>query len=235
MKAMIFAAGKGTRISRHLSGEPKCTVMVAGEPLIHYTVRKLNEYGVTDITLVVGYHHDYIRKALADLSVNFVYNPFFEVSNSIGSAWFAKEALCGDDLLLMNGDVYMEDALIASLVSGKYAVPTLFSDETRKEEADYKFYYQNGKLLAYGKELTGDQITGEYIGVAIVNKDFLPTFRTRLEQMVDDGILTVWWENVLYTLSDDGADILVKDVNGKFWAEVDYIEDYQRIKSFAEG
>ena len=43
----------------------------------------------------------------------------------------------------------------------------------------------------------------------------------------------LWWENVLYELSEK-EDIYVKDVNGKFWAEVDYIEDYNRIKNYVE-
>ena len=233
MKAVIFAAGRGTRISRHLSGEPKCTVSVNGEPLIRYTVRMLEKHGVGDITVVVGYSHQYVRKALEGLGVEFRYNPFFDVTNSIGSAWFARDKFDGDDLLLMNGDVFMEDSLIERLVNYKNDKPTMFSDETRKEEADYKFFYKDGRLIDYGKELTGDRITGEYIGVAIINKGFADTFRNQLDEMIGTQQHNVWWENVLYTLSDK-TDIHIVDVSGSFWAEVDYIEDYQRIKAFAE-
>ena len=233
MKALIFAAGRGTRISRYLSGEPKCTVDVGGEPLIHYTVRMLKANGVNDITLIVGYNHECIRRALADSNVNFVYNPFFDVTNSIGSAWFARDTFGGDDMIFMNGDVFMEESLIKELVAFKNDGPVMFSDETRKEEADYKFYYENGRLIDYGKELTGDRITGEYIGVAVINKEFLPEFKNHLEAMVSTQQHNVWWENVLYTLSDKMA-IKIVNVAPKFWAEVDYIEDYERIKAFVE-
>ena len=234
MKALIFAAGRGTRISRYLSGEPKCTVDVGGEPLIHYTVRMLKANGVEDITLIVGYNHECIRRALSDRNVNFVYNPFFDVTNSIGSAWFARDTFGGDDMLFMNGDVFMEESLIKELVNFKHGGPVMFSDETRKEEADYKFYYENGKLIDYGKELKGERITGEYIGVAVINRDFMPSFKEQLEKMVSSQQHNVWWENVLYTLSDK-IDIKVVNVAPKFWAEVDYIEDYERIKAFVEG
>ena len=231
MKALIFAAGRGTRISRYLSGEPKCTVTVGDEKLIHYTVRMLKSKGVEDITLIVGYNHECIRSALADMDVTFVYNPFFDVTNSIGSAWFARDAFGGDDMLLMNGDVFIEEKLIDELVNFKNAGPVMFSDETRKEEADYKFYYQDGKLIDYGKELTGDRITGEYIGVAVINKEFMDDFRAQLEYMISTQQHNVWWENVLYTLSHK-KDINVVNVAPLFWAEVDYIEDYERIKVF---
>ena len=39
---------------------------------------------------------------------------------------------------------------------------------------------------------------------------------------------SVWWENVLYGMAKE-REIYVKDIRGKFWAEVDYIEDYERI------
>ena len=39
---------------------------------------------------------------------------------------------------------------------------------------------------------------------------------------------SVWWENVLYGMANE-REIYVKDIQGKFWAEVDYIEDYERI------
>ena len=41
----------------------------------------------------------------------------------------------------------------------------------------------------------------------------------------------VWWENVLYSLSDQRF-IEIRDIGGRFWAEVDYIEDYERISEF---
>ena len=39
---------------------------------------------------------------------------------------------------------------------------------------------------------------------------------------------SVWWENVLYEMTRE-RDVYVQDVGGRFWAEVDYIEDYERI------
>ena len=46
MKALLLAAGKGTRISRYLGGNPKCTVNIGDEILIHYTVSLLKKKGI---------------------------------------------------------------------------------------------------------------------------------------------------------------------------------------------
>ena len=107
MKVLILAAGRGTRISRYLSGKPKCTVDIGGgQCLIEYTIDLLHSRGIQDIGIVLGYEAQVIREVLADKGVSFFYNPFYDVTNSIASAWFAKEFLTGDDLLIMNGDVY---------------------------------------------------------------------------------------------------------------------------------
>lgn len=234
MKALIFAAGRGTRISRYLNGNPKCTVQVGNEALIHYTVRMLKKHGVDQIALVVGYQQQAIRSVLRDFDVSFFYNPFFDVTNSIASAWFARDFIAGDDILFMNGDVFMEEALLQELLAQKCTGSVLFSDESRKEEADYKLYYENGRLLKYGKELTGSDVTGEYIGVARVDRDFLPQFSARLNEMISSQQHGVWWENVLYSLSDCRF-VEVRNISGRFWAEVDYIEDYERIAEFVKA
>ena len=233
MKALIFAAGRGTRISRYLNGNPKCTVHIGNEPLIHYTVRLLQKHCVTDIALVVGYQQQAVRDVLKDVSVTFYDNPFFDVTNSIASAWFARDFIAGDDILFMNGDVFMEESLLDELLRQNCTGSVLFSDESRKEEADYKLYYENGRLLKYGKELTGADVTGEYIGVARIDRGFVPQFSQRLNEMIASQQHGVWWENVLYSLSDRQF-VEVRDISGQFWAEVDYIEDYERIAEFVK-
>ena len=232
MKALILAAGRGTRISRYLEGNPKCTVNIGGTSLIRYTIELLNSFGINDIGIVLGYRKQIIRTELADMNVHFFENPFFDVTNSIASAWFSHEFLTDDDdILIMNGDVYLDREIMPLILNTTPdRTPLLFADETRREEADYKFCYRDGILLKYGKELTGDDITGEYIGVARLSRTYLPRFREKLMSMIDEQKHSVWWENVLYELSHESA-VYVAGTEGKFWAEVDYVEDYERILS----
>ncbi len=228
MRALILAAGRGTRISRYLSGMPKCMVEIGnGQRLIEYTVDLLSRMGVDRIGIVLGYHAEAIRKALAGKGVFFYSNPFYDVTNSIASAWFAKEFIAQDDLLIMNGDVYLEEALLKQILAEPKS-PVLFADRSRKETADYKFCYENGILLKFGKELTGEDITGEYIGIGKFSREFLPEFVRQMDTMIERQEHAAWWENVVYSLSGEQP-VYVADVGDGFWAEVDYVEDYERI------
>ena len=104
--------------------------------------------------------------------------------------------------MIMNGDVYMEEALLDQILAEKKS-PVMFADETRRETADYKFFYENGILKKYGKELSGDDITGEYIGIGRFSSSFLPCFSERMNQMIGEQKHSVWWENVLYEMTQE--------------------------------
>lgn len=228
MKVLLLAAGRGTRISRYLSGNPKCTVDIGGEKLIRYTVDLFNKKGITDIGIVLGYRAEVIREVLSDKNVRFFYNPFYDVTNSIASAWFAKDFLAAaDDTLIMNADVYLEEAMLDKILQTQLS-PVMFADGTRKEEADYKFKYTDGILEKYGKDLTGDDISGEYIGIGRFSREFMPEFLAQLEEMISTQRHSVWWENILYEMVGS-RNVYVASLDGLFWAEVDYIEDYERI------
>lgn len=231
MKVLLLAAGKGTRISRYLSGNPKCTVNIGDCKLIQYTIDMLHRKGISEIAIVTGYRAEVIRNTLNDDSIKYYYNPFFDVTNSVASAWFAKDFLKGDDdVVIMNADVYLEEALLDRIMECKKS-PVMFADNSRKEEADYKFKYENGLLKKYGKELEGDDITGEYIGTGKFSKEFMVEFLDTLDNMINTQQHSVWWENILYNMVGS-RDVYVEEVNGLFWAEVDYIEDYKRILEF---
>lgn len=229
MKALIMAAGKGTRISRYIEGKPKCTVDIGGTTLIEYTIQELLKRGITDVALVLGYRYEVLQDILKDYPVTYYYNPFYDVTNSIASVWFAKEFI-KDDLVLMNADVYLEDKLFDDLFMPLQS-PILYSDSSRKKEADYKFYYEANRLVKYGKDLKLEEISGEYVGVAKLEKGFLPYFLERLNELIAASQHGLWWEDVLYSYVKE-RDIYIREIKGMFWAEVDFIEDYERILAY---
>jgi choline kinase len=171
---------------------------------------------------------------LGGKGVKFAENPFYDVTNSIASLWFAREELTGQDsFLVMNGDVFLSDQAIDVVIAEKRS-PVMFYDVTKREEADYKFYCEGDLLVKYGKNLSLEETTGEYVGCAIFANGFLATFNARLDELVRAQNHSMWWEDVLYSMASEYP-ILAKDIEGAFWAEVDFIEDYERIQAFYRG
>ncbi len=231
MKAIILAAGRGTRISQFIEERPKCTVDIGGTTLIEYTVELLQSRGIEDIVIVVGYQQARVREALASRRVTFEYNPFFDVTNGIASVWFAREHLVpGEDTILMSGDVFLAPEIVDELLTLRQT-PVLLADPTRIEEADYRYYYQNGLLLKFGKDLSIEETTGECLGVAKLSGDAVALYKNHMEEMIHRQCHSVWWENVLYDLVGK-ENIYVHEVRDHFWAEVDFVEDYRRIVKY---
>ena len=234
MKAIIMAAGRGTRISRYINNVPKCTLNIEENcSLIENTIKKLNDKGIKDIAIILGYKSEYIKEILKEYDIKVYVNPFYSLTNSIASLWFAREYLCDDDVILLNGDVFFEEDILNQICNTD-KTPILFADNSRLEEADYKFYYENNILKKYGKELTITECNAEYIGMARVNKSFLNKFKEQLYKLIKEEKFDMWWEDVLYSLVSE-CKIYVEDVKGKFWAEIDYFDDYTRILEFIKN
>ena len=228
MKAILMAAGVGSRISRSVN-KPKSTLEVDGVPLITRTVDMLISKGI-EVAVVVGFKSDDVRKALEGRDVRFYENPFFRVTNSMASLWFARDFLCDDDLILANADVFWGEGIYESLISDEDEIAML-ADVSRASVGDYFFKVKDGLLVSYGKDLLPEDRDTEYVGMAKLKRDIVPRFKSNLEEMVRQERYDLWWENVLYEHISE-MPVHVKDVSDYFWAEIDYIDDYERILEY---
>lgn len=228
MKAILLAAGKGTRISRMVKDIPKSTLPINGVPLIRHTAQLLREHHM-DIVTCVGYQQEEVREALAGYDVTYYFNPFFEVTNSIASLWFARQELEGD-CLIMNADVFFSKEILNMILEDP-SPAVMMVDRSRRKTGDYFFSTTaSGCIRKYGKDLPLQFRSCEYVGIAKISTAFMPVFLERLDRLICRSEHDKWWEDVLYSFTDENEhEIHTKDVEGLFWSEIDYFDDYERI------
>lgn len=233
MKAILLAAGKGTRISRMVKAIPKSTLPIDGVPLIRMTVDMLKKEGF-GISVCVGYKQNEIKKALEGLDVNYYCNPFYDVTNSIASLWFAQKELdTKEDILILNADVFFSKQILDKVLEAEEDV-VMMVDKTRTKIGDYFFSTNdNGSIKAYGKDLPLQVRQCEYVGIAKIKKGFVPDFIKRLNVLINKQKHNMWWEDIIYSFTDNNEkEIFSKDVDGLFWSEIDYFDDYERILNY---
>lgn len=109
MKTIIMAGGKGTRIASIRSDIPKPMIELCGKPILQYQIENLCSYGLTDITLVIGYLGDVIKNYFGDGSQFGVNISYFTEIEPLGTAGalFRMSGLT-EDFLLLCGDIIFD-------------------------------------------------------------------------------------------------------------------------------
>lgn len=118
MKAVILAAGKGTRLYPLTETRPKHLVPVGGKPIIDHVLMALKEAGITDVIFVVSYRKDQLQKWLGDGSrygMKFEYSVQKQLKGTADAAKYAEPFL-SKDFLLTNGDWILESKVIDAAI-----------------------------------------------------------------------------------------------------------------------
>lgn len=139
MKALILAAGLGTRLWPLTEDRTKAAIPFHNRPLINYSVEYLAANGIHDI--IVNLHHqpDSIRRALGDGSkfgvrINYSFEP--EILGTSGALNPIRERLLDDDFLVMNGKIITNIDLVQAIQEHRRhdAIATLVLRENRARE-----------------------------------------------------------------------------------------------------
>ena len=169
MKAIILAAGLGSRLLPLTADRPKCLVPAGARTILEHQLRALHAAGVTDVTVVAGYRFDrlttFVDQLDPALRPKLIYNPFYAVSSSIGSVWAARHLLTGP-FLLLNGDTIYEAEPLAEALQQLPAGISLFVERiTRPELDDMRVHAQLGRVLGVGKDLDIGQADHRSLGI----------------------------------------------------------------------
>lgn len=110
-RAIIMAAGKGTRMHPITETIPKPLIRVHGKRMIDTIIDALHENGIYEIYVVVGY----LKEAFQNLpdevkGITLIENPYFDTCNNISSLYVAKDYI--SNAIIIDGDQIITDSTI---------------------------------------------------------------------------------------------------------------------------
>jgi NDP-sugar pyrophosphorylase family protein len=120
MRAMVLAAGLGTRLRPLTDDRPKALVDVGGRPLIAYNLDLLRRFGITDVIVNLHYRGEALRAAIGDGSrfgLRIEWSAEEPLLDTGGALKKVEARLAGDDFLVLNSDTIIDlpiDRLIAA-------------------------------------------------------------------------------------------------------------------------
>ena len=102
MKAIILAAGRGSRMGEATETGPKCLTKLHGTPLLDMQIEALNAAGLSEIAIVTGYMAD----KLTGRGLHTFHNPYWETTNMLASLTFASAWLRNEECIVSYSDIF---------------------------------------------------------------------------------------------------------------------------------
>ncbi len=229
MKVILLAAGLGTRLKPLTDISPKSLLQISdGKTVIERTIELINHNCTCEIVVVVGYKKERIAEVLSKYhNCTIVSNPFYRVTNSIASLWFAREHL-DDEVVIFNSDVIISEMLLQFIIESKHQA-AVFYDSSITTQADYKVAQQYGKVVVMSNELR--EYSGEYVGITKLNKTAAAQLRAKIENMLNNELYNEWYETALVDMIfEDQFQLEAVDVSEFEWTEIDNVNDLIKAK-----
>src|SRR6185437_3344482 len=225
MKAVILAAGQGTRI-RSVHGErPKCLIEVDNSTILDHQLEALSKAGVNEVAIVVGYEKEQIMNHVIKRQLNqgqrihFIENPAFAITNNIYSLWLALEWLRGDGFVVLNADVILDADIVGAAVRANAPISMIVDPLWRDETMKVIIYGK--RVMQMSKKISREQFSGTYIGITIFSRAIQARFFDRISTMISAGRVNEFFNVAVQELVDEGVHVGYTSTDGLAWAEID--------------
>lgn len=232
MTYIIFAAGKGEKLQPLTLKYAKMQYKLdTNTTILQRMVRTIRKYDKdAEIVALVGYRADNIKKELEMDNVKFVVNPFYSVSGSVASLWFARSFLERENVVLINGDIVLDEKVIHEYICKYTNAPYLLLDSSVQEEGRYCVQVNEKKVLVLSKQLK--DYYGRYCHVVKLDAVSARLLKQETIDMVNDDMFDQPFESALIQMIfSRGFDMGYEDISGKAWVEVDQVDDLIKARS----
>ena len=236
-RAVILAAGRGTRLGSATADLPKVMVVLAGRTLLAHQRSTLRAARIDDIHLVLGHGAAAVRVDPDAQGLTIWENPAYATTNMVATLLCADGLLDGSaDLVIAYGDIVYTSDVVAALLAvdapvsvvvdlawrdywqARMADP-LADAETLRMDAD-------GRLTELGRRPDEyDDVQGQYTGMIRVRADATLRFRASATALVGEDP-RAYMTTLLQRLIDDGVHVQAAPVHNG-WLEIDQPADLE--------
>ncbi|MEE2746379.1 MAG: phosphocholine cytidylyltransferase family protein [Pseudomonadota bacterium] len=242
-KAIVLAAGEGSRLRPYTTDRPKGMVEVNGKPILEYQYETLKQAGVDDIIVVCGYQQDKISSSSCRLIK--IHNERWSTTNMVASLFCAKEWL-NDDVIISYADIIYQLPVLKQLLKSE-------ADITVSSDKEFLRYWQlrmadplddvesfsvndEGFITSIGQKVESlDQIEAQYIGLMRFKGTGLEVLKQYLDRLSNTiGFNTMYMTDLLMVMIQGGVRLTpLYHQNG--WVEIDTIEDLKLAERILQG
>lgn len=243
MKAIIVAAGPGSRLNHLTRDRPKCLLEVGGQTIMERTLGALRTNGIEDISVVRGW-----QSHLIDFpEVTYYHNPDFRDNNILVSLFYAEEAMTDGFIFSYSDIVYTEETVtrllkseadVAAVVDVNWTEHYVGRDQHPISEAEL-VKVVDGRIIEIGKEeVTPEEAYGEFIGLAKFTRAGTELMKVAYHHAMENpdrpfhhaaSLRKAYMTDMLQELVDRGIRMDSVDIEGG-WSEIDTAQDLAKAQ-----
>lgn len=248
VKAIIIAAGMGSRLGPYTEDLPKCMLNFGGKTLLQRQLDAYRECGITDFALVRGYKKEKINYE----NIRYHDNDDFESNNILNSLFYAEDEFNGN-VIVSYSDILFESQVVERLLQSHHDISIVVDIDWKGyyvgrkdhpiDEAENVIFDANGNVVEIGKILTDKHdVHGEFIGMMKFTPRGAEIFKKHFKRSK-----ALYWDkpfqraavfqkayltDMVQELVDFGVSVHCVIIE-RGWKEIDTGEDYQNaLKEF---
>ena len=237
MKAIILAAGIGSRISPLTDNCPKSLLKIDDKTILEMMISHIQDCHINDIVFVTGYLEEQIKEYVninfPDLKAYFVTNEKYAETNTGFSLLLAKDFVENSDFIKFDADVVFDKEILKKLIEYPYENALCIDKNIHLDAEEIKVIIDDkNKILKASKTVDPQKAIGESIGIEKIGKNTAKLLFQELEEVMKDKKNHQEYYEVAYErLIEKGESFHALDITGLVWVEIDTKEDFELAKN----
>jgi L-glutamine-phosphate cytidylyltransferase len=233
MKAIILAAGRGSRMKHATDNVPKCLLKVKGKTLLEIQIEALKKAGIKEIGIVTGY----LSEQLRDYCENTFHNDKWDETNMVFSLMSAKNWLRQSDCVVSYSDIYYDDSIVKKLIKYNCQIGVAYDPNWQKlwqerfknplSDAETFQLSINNNIIEIGNKTSQiKEIQGQYMGLMKFTIKGWSDLEKIIATLKTDELKNIQLTQLLQKCISSGLTIKAISNNSE-WGEVDSQKDLE--------
>ena len=234
MKAIILAAGRGSRMGNLTEDIPKCLVKLNEKPLIEWQIEALKKAGIEEIGIVTGYK----RELLCGYGLKEFHNTLWASTQMVSSLECAREWLNTTPCIVSYSDIFYQPQAVSLLMKSNAEIAITYDPNWRTlwekrfsdplEDAEtFRLNKENVVTEIGSKPKNLEEVEGQYMGLLYFTPNSWSELMDIRSKMPQNHADKMDMTSALQKIIDNGNFILKGISYTKEWGEVDNSSDLE--------